>query len=180
MTLPNSYSNLKNKLFNFWKSSDNNRIKIDVHINDQDLIVTELGRSTSKNRLITRFVDFDLDWVDFDIHNFSEFEQETKEIFKSWEINVVGLLFEQIPALRHNFLIRFGGGEPLLSFEIQDDTIVQSVNYVLVNDLENTNNNDLTFYYGLYLADNHGLEEVDENGIQVKLDLTLLNPNLYI
>lgn len=184
MSLPNNFVSVNKKVFTFFQETESNRSQIEIQKNEQVLFETEIDKSVPSQMVISRITDLSFDFTDFQTLSFNVDEETgvvtTKKIFQTWEIEIQGLRFEQLSALKHNFLIRFGTGEPLLTSEIAEDTTVWSVNHILSNSLENESTNIYTFYYGLYLADTQGLEEVDENGMQVKLQLSLFNPNLYI
>lgn len=181
--LPNSFDKVNKKVYTFFQETEGNRSQIETQKNEQSLLETEFDKALPSQMSLKQIEDLSFDWM-----NFQTFESElneatgvvtTKQIFQTWEIQIKGLRFEQLSALKHNFLIKFGTGEPLLVSEIAEDTTVWFVKNILSNTLENSTTNIYTFYYGLYIADTDGLEEVDVNSMQVKLQLTLENPNYY-
>lgn len=179
MTLPNSFGKVNRKVYTFFQETEGNRSQILVQKNEQELYQKQVEKAESDKMAVTRINDLSFDWTDFQVLEFEEDGEgvpTTKSIFQTWEITVNGLRFEQLSALRHNFVIRFGTGEPLLASEIADDTTLWWVKHTLSENLDNESTNTYTIYYGLYIADSSGLEEVDENGMQVKLQLTLFNP----
>lgn len=183
MALPNSLDKVNRKIFTFFNETESNRSQIQVQKNEQNLFETEVDRATPNEMAITRLTDLSFDWSNFQTLEYSENTTTgvvtTKKIYQTWEIVIRGLRFEQLSALKHNFLIRFGTGEPLLDFEIAEDTTVWYSKHIQSTSLDNLSENEYTFYYGIYLADTAGLEEIDENGMQTKLQLTLFNPNYY-
>lgn len=182
MTLPNSFGKVNRKVYTFFQETEGNRNQIFVQKNEQELYKKEAERSVPNKMALTKINDLSFDWTDFQVLSFETDTVDgaeivrTKEIFQTWEITVNGLRFEQLSALRHNFVVRFGTGEPLLASQIADDTTYWWVKHILSEGLDNSNNNTYTIYYGLYIADSSGLEEVDDNGMQVRLQLTLFNP----
>jgi len=181
MTLPNSYSKVNRKVYTFFQETENNKSQISIQKNEQNIIKSELNKSKSDKMSLSIITDLSFDWSDFQTLSYEENTTTgivtSLEIFQVWEITIYGLLFSQLPSLKHNFLIRFGTGEPLLDFEIAEDTTVWSTKTILSKDIEDTTSNEHTFYYGLYMSDVSGLEELDDNGVQCKLQLTLTNPN---
>lgn len=179
MTLPNSFDNVSRKVFTFFQETEGNRSQILIQKNEQNLYQDSASKADADRMTLTKINDLSFDWANLEVLEFEEdFEgvPTTKKIFKTWEITVNGLRFEQLSALRHDFVFRFGTGEPLLASEIADDTTFWWVKHILSEGLDNESTNTYTIYYGLYIADTSGLEEVDENGMQVKLQLTLFNP----
>lgn len=183
MSLPNSLNKVNRKVYTFFQETEKNRSQIQIQKNEQNLFENEVEKAEPNQMAVSRIIDLSFDWTDFQTLS-SELDENTGivttlKIFQVWEINIVGLRFEQLPALRHNFLIRFGSGTPLLTSEIAEDTTVWSVNYIQSDNLENDLLNTYTFYYGLYISDTDGIQEVDEEGMQVRLQLSLFNPNYY-
>ena len=180
MTLPNNFANVNRKVFTFFQETESNRSQIEIQKNEQNLFETEVDKSIPSQMAMSRITDLSFDWLNFQVTPLgTAFDGSIKEVFQNWEITIEGLRFEQLSALKHNLIFRFGTGEPLLDFEIQEDTTVRFVKNILSNNIENESTNIYTFYYGIYLFDSAGLEEINQNGLQVKLQLSLFNPNYY-
>lgn len=182
MTLPNSFDKVNRKVFTFFQESEGDRSQILIQKNEQDQFEKSANRALPNQMALGKINDLSFDWTNFQVNEFDEDGEgvpTTKSIFQTWEITVSGLRFEQLSALRHNFVFRFGSGEPLLASEIADDTTYWWVKHILSEEIDNDLTNTYTIYYGVYIADSAGLEEVDTNGMQVKLQLTLFNPTYY-
>lgn len=178
MTLQNSFNKTNRKLFTFWQESKSDRSQIFVQKTEQNLYQNSINKSKPVTMALSKITDLSFDWTNFQILEFVE-EEGTKKIFQTWQVEVRNLRYEQLSALRHNFVIRFGTGDPLFASQIAEDTTVKTVKNILSQSTDNTNLNQYTLYYGIYIEDVDNLEEIDENGMQVKLQLTLFNPNYY-
>jgi hypothetical protein len=182
MALPNSLDKVNRKIFTFFNETESNRSQIQVQKNEQNLFETEVNRATPNQMAVNKIIDLSFDWKNFIIVDQTEINVSPgsfwiETIYQTWEVVIRGLTFEQLPALKHNFLFRFGQGEPLLDFELGEDDTIWSTKLIQSKELENSSNNEFTFYYGIYMDDDDIVPM--NNGMQVKLQLTLFNPNLY-
>lgn len=167
----NSFSTKKNKFKFIWNEEETNSIKIRNNADNRTFTIEQINGTTPRNRIGRKFVDLSSDWSYFNIS--TEDDGITKEIYKTWSIKIEGLTVNQIGAVRYALIFK-SGDTILTEQDINSDTTIWTTYYWSLQ------NNILTFYYGVLLSDTAGLEEFDESGLQVKLNLQLFNPNFFI
>lgn len=181
MTLPNDYKNTPNKIRKMWNESETQKIQIDFQKADQTFVIRELGKTVLSNSLNKKFTDISTSWTPLDVTESSEFSEfPSQQAIKAWEVTLSGLKFEEAIALRSNFQLKFGSSDDLLNNNLLEDTTFWTADYILVSSTVDGRDNTFTYFFGVLLSDNQGLEEVDIQGLQVRLNLILSNPNSFM
>lgn len=181
MTLPNDYKNTPNKIRKMWNESETQKVQIDFQVDKQGFVIRELGKTISVNAMNKKFVDISTNWTDLDVTQESEFSNTpSQQAIKAWEVTLSGLKFEEAIALRSNFQFKFGTSNDLIGSNILFDTLFWTADYILVSSTTNSRNNSFTYFFGVLMSDNQGLEEVDLYGLKVRLNLVLSNPNSFM
>lgn len=179
MTLPNSFSNLKRKLPNLYNESILQKVHIDFNRDSQTAVIRQLNKSKTVNFQNNPIVDLSIDWSTPDIGS-ENGQNEVTSVFKNWAIAIEGITLEESIGLKHNYLVKFGGAETTLSLDIHDDTLVREVHYASVISKVEKTRETIIFYFGIYISqDPSPLPEVQLAQMELKLNLTFVNPNFY-
>ncbi|MEK6880909.1 MAG: hypothetical protein AABY22_14915 [Nanoarchaeota archaeon] len=175
--------NQNQKLYNFWKASQENTDKIRIKIKESEAIVHEKHKTKTVSYLNKIVINLSSEWGTFipADTNDSLYEGATIEAIKTWEIAVSGISFEEVIGIRHAYEIKTGSGTVLIDENFKTNTFILTSNYIKTSSLEDSINNRYTLLYGMFILNSsEGLEEIDKNGMQVRLNLTMVNPKVYI
>lgn len=181
MTLPNDYKNTPNKIRKMWGESETQKVQIEFQKDSQTFVIEELGKSTLSNSMNKKFTDISTSWASLDVTEESEFSEFPSQVaIKTWEVILSGLTFEEAITLRSTFQFKFGNSDALFENNIAEDTIFWTADYISVSSTLDSRDNTFIYYFGVLLSDNAGLQEVDVQGLQVRLNLVLSNPNSFM
>jgi len=169
-----SFTNTKRKLQNYWEATEENRVTIEFQKETNNFLITEISDTESTNQTFSRILDLTTNWGNLSIVNFTVDEggDEIQEIFQSWKITLINISLIQLVGLNYSFDFKFASEE----YDIQSDTNVQFLNYIDTNEEDD---NIYNIFYGVFIQNTDGLLEINEYGIQARLNLRLINPNVY-
>ena len=177
------YKNFETTKFKFrknWKDSKANKITIINQKDKQLQIVNELGKTVPVNNKFDYILDLTTEWSNPD--DFELDGEDTDYAYKRWEVELTGLKFIDCISLRHNFNFRFGTSGADIRVGSPEYTAIQTVHYIYAENLvAEYGENKFTFHYGWVLDNsNPAIYEIDEDGLQTRLQLSFLNPNFYL
>lgn len=179
MTLPNSYSNSKNKLVNLYNEAILQKTHIEFNKDTQEAVIRTLNKSRTVNFHNNPIVDLSIDWVIPDIGSVNG-QDEVTSVYKNWAVAVSGITLEETIGLKHNYLVKFGGATSTMDIQILSDTLVREVNYNSVTSKTEKSRETIIFYFGIYISQDPGvLVEFQLAQMELMLNLTFVNPNFY-
>lgn len=179
MTLPNNYSTARNKLAQIWEQNEANKVSVDIAVENQSAIIKTLTTSNVVN-FTDKILNLDTEW---NTPNVNEIDNNgiTKSIYNSWEIDVIGILLYEIPAITINLLMKFGAGGTYLDTTIVGFRTFFTNKIITMESIKDSRSTIKTIHYGIYISTTNvnGLKEFDIAQMQVALKLRFKAPTNY-
>lgn len=178
MTLPNNYSTTTNKLAKIWEATEENKISVDLSVEKQSAIVKTLG--TSKEIIFDdKILSFDTSWITPTVFDNYNFNNQTRDVYFSWDIAITGILLKDIPAVTVNLLMKFGEGDGI-DINIVNFNEFLTSKIITMDSLTDARDVTKTLHYGVYIHNQFGfLDEFDKNHMQLSLNIRFKVPTNF-